>query len=181
MLTANVAQNAVAFVSRFSVAGTGEEQISELFASALTSSPREGQSVLGRAAKAPIDRPNSSRTIQQQPEYEAFFASATSAQKERQEKKRSSAPLSLSSLKGEVLLARLAPPASSEEHKVKLSKRGRAHLFPHARSSAQQTRQKAHYSSPRIQCCTYNDSSGLLLAPRPAPGSFSSFVQMVSP
>ena len=73
LLTTNVAQNAVASVSRSSVAGTGAEQISELFVSDLTSSPREGQSVLGRAAKAPIARPNSSRTIQPQPAYEAFL------------------------------------------------------------------------------------------------------------
>ena len=80
-----MAQIAVAFVSRLSEAETREEQISELFVLALTSSPREGQSVLGRAAKAPIERPDSSRTIQPQPEYEAFFASAANARKEREE------------------------------------------------------------------------------------------------
>ena len=44
--------------------------------------------------------------------------------------KRSWAPLPSFSLKGEVLLARLAPPSSSEENEVKLAKRRRAHLFP---------------------------------------------------
>ena len=135
MLTAITAQNAVALVAPFSVATTGGKanfsRIFELFRiSSGELGRRRSNSPRARSQIAPIERSNSLRTTQPQPANESCGVSATIAHKATKDKKPSSdPPFSLSPLKSEAHLARLAPSSSSEEDKVKLSGRRRAQ-FP---------------------------------------------------